>query len=150
VRLTSSAVPELPSTIERYQAEAKAQKRSLTALQLELSRYQAADLMSHADAGVVFHVGDTDANGLKAIAVAVASRAGHAAVLATRSAPALVVVSSAPDGPIQANRLLAALIARFGGHGGGKPELAQGGGLNASGEQILAAAREAIATETHR
>jgi alanyl-tRNA synthetase len=37
--------------------------------------------------------------------------------------------------------VLAALIARFGGKGGGKPDLAQGGGLNASSDEILSAAR---------
>ena len=37
-----------------------------------------------------------------------------------------------------------ALIATFGGRGGGKPELAQGGGLDASPDVILDVARQTI------
>jgi alanyl-tRNA synthetase len=45
---------------------------------------------------------------------------------------------------VQANAVVAAMIARFGGRGGGKPDLAQGGGLEGASEAILAAARDAI------
>ena len=45
---------------------------------------------------------------------------------------------------MQANQVLSALTARFGGRGGGKPELAQGGGLDASSDEILEAARTVI------
>jgi alanyl-tRNA synthetase len=40
-----------------------------------------------------------------------------------------------------AQQILAALVARFGGKGGGRPELAQGGGLAGTTADILAAAR---------
>jgi alanyl-tRNA synthetase len=40
--------------------------------------------------------------------------------------------------------VLKTLIARFGGRGGGKPELAQGGGLKGSPEEIASAARQLI------
>ena len=41
--------------------------------------------------------------------------------------------------------MLATLTARFGGRGGGKPELAQAGGLDAAAEDILAAAFDHLA-----
>jgi alanyl-tRNA synthetase len=40
--------------------------------------------------------------------------------------------------------VLSTLLARFGGRGGGKPDIAQGGGLDAPSDEILAAARSAI------
>jgi alanyl-tRNA synthetase len=40
--------------------------------------------------------------------------------------------------------LVAALIARFGGKGGGRPELAQAGGLDADAQTIAAAATELL------
>ena len=87
---------------------------------------------------------DTDANGLKALAVAVVSRPGHIAVLASTSRPALVAVARSPDLAVSSRELVATLIATFGGRGGGKAELAQAGGLDGSSDAILAAARTAI------
>jgi alanyl-tRNA synthetase len=55
-------------------------------------------------------------------------------------------VASHPDTGIDANATLKALVARFGGRGGGKPELAQGGGLMGSTEDLLAAAKELLKT----
>ena len=64
-----------------------------------------------------------------------------AAVLVSTSQPALLVIARAGDVDARANELLTALIAKFGGRGGGKPDLAQGGGLNAPAETILSEAR---------
>ena len=43
--------------------------------------------------------------------------------------------------PFAANQLIAALTARFGGRGGGKPDLAQAGGLDGTAEAIFDIAR---------
>jgi hypothetical protein len=40
--------------------------------------------------------------------------------------------------------VLKALLGQFGGRGGGKPDLAQGGGLVGDAAEVLAAARELI------
>jgi alanyl-tRNA synthetase len=93
---------------------------------------------------LVIRAVDADANGLKALASAIAASPGYAAVLVSISTPALVVVARSADVPVQANQVVAALTATFGGRGGGKPELAQGGGLTAPAEQVLAAARDMI------
>jgi len=42
---------------------------------------------------------------------------------------------------VSAQQIIATLTGRFGGRGGGKPELAQAGGIDAAPEEILAAAR---------
>jgi alanyl-tRNA synthetase len=154
VRLLSVLPEELPASIERLQAEAKEQKRVLTALNTDLSRYKAEEFAASAvdirlktdssDAPVrrlVARAVDTDANGLKALATAIAARPGHLVVLVSTAVPALVVVARSSDVGLSAQQLLASLLATFGGRGGGKPDFAQGGGLAApSADAILDAA----------
>ena len=87
---------------------------------------------------------EADANGLKSLAMAIAALPGHGAIFVSSSSPALVVAARAADVDFSANAVIAALTTRFGGRGGGKPELAQGGGLNGTPQAILDAARAAI------
>ena len=84
---------------------------------------------------------DADANGLKALATAVAAASHSVVVLVSTTRPALVVAARSPDAAVSAQRIIATLTGKFGGRGGGKPELAQAGGLDASAEEILSAAR---------
>ena len=60
--------------------------------------------------------------------------------------PALVVVSRSQDLSFDTGALLKTLIDRFGGRGGGKGAMAQGGGLTGEAQAILDAARAEIAT----
>jgi alanyl-tRNA synthetase len=149
VGITSAAPDELGQAIERYQADLKDQKRTITGLQTELARFRAAEIAGEAESigssRVAFKALDTDANGLKGLAATVATRAGHAAVLVSSTQPLLIVVARHPDVPFAANALLSTLVARFGGRGGGKAELAQGGGLNGSPGEVLETARAAVA-----
>ena len=65
-------------------------------------------------------------------------------MLLTAASPASVIVARAPDVPVDCGRVLKQLIAHFGGKGGGRPELAQGGGLHARADEIVAAARQLL------
>jgi alanyl-tRNA synthetase len=147
-RLLSVGLHELPAAIERLQADAKAQKRAIGGLQTELRGYRAAELTASAmdmPAGkLVLRAVDADAQGLKALALAIAGTPGHAAVLVSAARPALAVVARCEGLAVRSDQVLASLIARFGGRGGGRSELAQGGGLDASSEQILDAARRLL------
>ena len=146
-RLLSVTTAELPPTIERMQAEAKEQKRSIAALQTELARFRAEELAASADAKqlsdgsqarVVARTLDADANTLKSRALAIASRPGFVVVLVSSATPSLVVVARSTDvGGVNAQQVLARLVGEFGGRGGGKAELAQGGGLNGAADAIL-------------
>lgn len=151
VRLLSVLPEELPASIERLQAETKEQKRSLVTLQIELARFRAEELAASAEVTsegrLVLRALDADANGLKALASAIVANPGYLVVLVSMSRPALVVVARSADVSVSAQQVLAALVARFGGRGGGKPELAQCGGLDALAEAILAAARAIVAAE---
>jgi alanyl-tRNA synthetase len=145
VRLLSVLPGDLPGAIERLQADAREGQRALTALQQDLSRYRAEELAASPEqtpAGrLVLRSVDADAIGLKSLASAIVSRPGFVVVLVAAARPTLVVVARSQDGSVAANQLVAALTAKFGGRGGGKPDLAQAGGLDASADEILAAAR---------
>ena len=149
VRLLSVLPDEVPAAIERLQTDARERQRTLAALRQDLVRYRADELAGSAEragAGhLVLRAVDADANGLKALASAIVARPGHVVVLAGVTRPALVVAARSPDGSVAANQVVAALTAKFGGRGGGKPDLAQAGGLDAGADEILAAARALIA-----
>ncbi len=148
VRLVSVLPGELPGAIERMQAEAKEQQRAIAALHGELARFRADALATDAETvggyRLVVQTMDADAGGLKSLAMAVIARPGYAVVLASPSRPALVVVARSSDVALAAQEVLATLTAQFGGRGGGKPELAQGGGLDAEPAALLDAARRVV------
>jgi alanyl-tRNA synthetase len=148
VRLLSVLPEELPASIERLQAEIKDQKRAATALQGELAQYRAAELAATAESGangrLVARVVDADANGLKTLATTVCAADGFAVVLVSAATPSVVVVARSSDVAVSAQQVLSALVAQFGGRGGGRPELAQGGGLAAAPGEIVARAKELL------
>ena len=145
VRLLSVLPDEVPNAIERLQAETRSRQRSLTGLEQELARYRAEALAAGAEessAGrLVLATVDADANGLKSLASAIVTRPGYVVVLASSSQPALVVVARSKDLTMAAQQVIAGLTASFGGRGGGRPDLAQAGGLGASAESVLQRAR---------
>jgi len=151
IRLLSVLPAELPAAIERLQNEGKDQRRRVKDLQTELAGHQAAALASVAETignarAVIASLEGWDAPGLKTIASAIAERPGHVAILVSSPPPASIVVARAADQPIDAGALLKQIVARFGGKGGGRPELAQGGGLDGSGADLVSAARALLST----
>jgi alanyl-tRNA synthetase len=149
VRLLSVLPEEIPSSIERMQGEAKDQKRASAALQAELSRFRAEELAATAESSIagrlVLRALDADANGLKALASAITAKPGFVVALFSTSRPALAVIARSADVNLAANQVLGVLTSTFGGRGGGKPEMAQGGGLDAPADAILPAARALLA-----
>jgi alanyl-tRNA synthetase len=149
VRLLSVLPVELPGAIERLQADVRDQRRAMDGVRHDLARYRADELAAGAEqAGacrLVAHAVDADANGLKALATAIAAKPGFLVVLVSATTPALAVIARSADVGVSAQKLLASLIEQFGGRGGGRPELAQGGGLTASVDVILAAVRSFVA-----
>jgi alanyl-tRNA synthetase len=137
---------EITSAIERLQSEVKDLKRSSKDLYSRLATHEAGALAQEAEpiAGFRFALGALDgwdANGLKQIALAIVSRAGHAALLLSSPAPSSIVVARSSDVSFDSGALLKRMIERFGGRGGGRADLAQGGGLEGSPEEMLAHAR---------
>ena len=150
-RLLSTSSDELPQAIERLQEDGKELRRRVKDLESRLAGYEADAVAAravdvHGVRLVAEAVPDADMNAIKTIAQGVAARPGHVAVLLTATSPASVIIARAPDVQVDAARILKQLITHFGGKGGGRPELAQGGGLMARADEIVASARQLVTT----
>jgi alanyl-tRNA synthetase len=149
VRLLSVLPEELLAAIEKLQAAGKAQQKVHEGLHERLVVHEAAALAAKGQrVGLVTLVAEAlsgwDANGLKRLASAIASNPGMLAVLVTADTPSLIVVSRSQDVSIDTGEVLKKVIERFGGKGGGKGAMAQGGGLTGVPQDILNLAREFV------
>ncbi|MGE3489739.1 MAG: DHHA1 domain-containing protein [Vicinamibacterales bacterium] len=144
-KFLSVAPEEMAAAVERMQADSKARQRTLRGFQEKLATHEAHALLEKATrAGEHLVLIETldgwDAQGLKAIAVAAAAAQPNAVVaLFSAATPALVVIARGSAATADAGALLKGLVAEFGGKGGGKPDLAQGGGLAGSAVQLKSA-----------
>ena len=135
---------EMAASIERMQEDAKAVQRTVRSFQEKLAAHEAQALVARAQrAGDRLLIAEAlegwDAQGIKAIAVAITAADPQAvAVLFTTSSPAQVVIARGASSTIDAGSVLKQLAAKFGGKGGGKPDLAQGGGLGAPADELIA------------
>jgi len=142
VRALSVLPDAVPSAVEKLQSDLRERQRALASLQNDLVRYRAAELAASsrpAAAGdVVAAIVDAGANELKSLASEIVSRPGRIALLVSAKPPALVVVARSEGVAADANAVVTSLTVKFGGRGGGKPALAQAGGLDADPSAILA------------
>ncbi len=146
VRTLSVLPAELPAAVERVQSDARDLRKAMKGLQEQLAAHEGARLAAAAPevAGVrlvVATLDGWDAAGLKAIASAATATVRACVVLVSSDA---LVVSRSAGVAVDANGVLRQLTGRFGGKGGGRPELAQGGGLKGSPEEIASAARQVL------
>ena len=133
---------EMAASIERMQDESKALQRTIRGFQEKLAAHEAAALLARGSTTIVEALEGWDAQGLKGIAAAAtAAQANAVVVLFTTTTPALVVVARGASAKVDAGAVLKQLTAKFGGKGGGKADLAQGGGLIGSAAQLTESAR---------
>ncbi len=146
-----SVLPEeLPGAIERMQAENKDLRKQMRATQEQLAKYEAIAIADRAiQVGerfvVVESVEQSDGAVLKALATSIAARPGYDVALLSPAAPFLVVIARSPGGAIDAGAVLRRLVDRFGGKGGGRGDLAQGGGLTGDRAEIIEEAKRLLA-----
>ena len=152
IRSISVAPADLPAAVARLQAEAKDQRKATRDLQERLAVFEAgslaaaADLLPDGTRQVVRAVEAADPGVLKAMALAICAQPGFRVALFSSSTPRLVLVARSKDVKTDAAAVLRALFAEFGGKGGGRPDLAQGGGLEGPVATLLTRAQEALAT----
>jgi alanyl-tRNA synthetase len=133
---------EMAASLERMQDDAKAVQRTLRGFQEKLAAHEAQALLAKGSSTIVEALEGWDAQGLKGIAAAATAAQPDAVVaLFTTSSPALVVIARGTQSSVDAGAILKQLAAKFGGKGGGKPDLAQGGGLSGSSAQLIEAVR---------
>jgi alanyl-tRNA synthetase len=149
-RHLSVQAPELASAVEKLQNDAKALQKTIRAQQEQLAQHEARALITRAtpvgERRVLVESPDGfDAVGLKTLAsAATTANPSLAVALFTRTQPAQAVIAAGTASGVDAAAMLKALLAQFGGKGGGKKELAQGGGLAAPLAELLARAHEAL------
>jgi len=146
IRHVSVAPEELPAAVERLQADAKEQHKVIKGLQERLAGFDAAALAATAEEvsgrhQVVQAIEGQDQKGLKAMALAICANPGFAVALFTTVSPVMAVVARSREVVLDSGSVLKTLMAEFGGRGGGRPDLAQGGGLTGEIAAILARAR---------
>jgi alanyl-tRNA synthetase len=149
VRALSVLPADLPAAIERLQADGREQRARLKDARSRLAAFEAESLaVTAVQVGgtrlVAAALPDWDAAALKTIAAAIVARPGHVAVLVGELPAAPIVVARATDVAVDAAGILKQLIARHGGKGGGRPELAQGGGLTSPAEDVVQSARDLL------
>jgi alanyl-tRNA synthetase len=148
VRALSVLPAELPAAIERLQADARDQRKQIKDFQARLAIQEADALADAADAAagearlVAASLAGWDAAGLKSIAARIVERPGFVVFLVSEPAPAAIVVARSAGLPHDAGALLRQLVERHGGKGGGRPELAQGGGVTSQASDVLQSARD--------
>jgi alanyl-tRNA synthetase len=147
VRALSVLPQELPAAIEKMQGDAKGLRKTIAGLQAALAVHEADRLMaasSHPADGprVITEIyEDWDAAGLKTIAASLIARDPVAVALVAGGPAATIVVACAPSLGLDAGAVVRRLTDRFGGRGGGRPDMAQAGGLAGHAGEIAAAAR---------
>jgi alanyl-tRNA synthetase len=138
---------EMAASIERMQEEAKTVQRHVRGFQEKLAAHEARGMAARATrVGDVLLITEAlegwDPQGLKAIATAAAAAQPDALVaLFTSTSPAQIVIARGAIAKADANALLKELTAKHGGKGGGKPDLAQGGGLVGSAAELVESIR---------
>jgi alanyl-tRNA synthetase len=157
VRVLSVLPQELPAAVEKLQGDGKHLRKTIAGLQASLAVHEADRLLAasqsqnvaaglsglqHGDRRVIAEIDqDWDAAGLKAIASSLIARDAVAVALVAGGASASVVVACAPSLGLDAGAVVRGLTERFGGRGGGRPDMAQAGGLSGSPAEIAATAR---------
>jgi len=149
VRLMSVLPHDLPAGIEKLQAASRAQAKAQEALQERLAVFEAGELAAKGriignTTVVAEAVSGWDATGLKRLASSITSEPGRVVILVAADSPSAIVVSRSADVPLDAGEILRKLVERFGGKGGGKGAMAQGGGFTAPAADVLAFAKDLL------
>lgn len=145
MRLLSVHRDELPVSIERLQTEAKDARRRLRDAQSRIAVHEAQALADDAaDQVVVASLDGWDQAGLTLVASAIVERPGFAAALFGLPAPSPIVVARHRDAKVDCAAVLKEVVARFGGKGGGRPDLARGGGLLGDPQELAAHLRASL------
>jgi alanyl-tRNA synthetase len=107
--------------------------------QAKIAVSEAQAIAEAAQAGVAVAVMDGwDPNGLKLIASAIVARGGLVAALVSAPAPSSLLIAASPDVTVDCAAVLKQVVAKFGGKGGGRRDIAQGGGAQGDPQGIAA------------
>ena len=139
---TVSASPfETPAAVAAVSRDAQQARKRIEDLESRLLDYEAAEFPLK-DGFALAAFKDRGVETLKMLAIKIAARPATVVLLADQSDQLRVVFARSADLAVDVSAILKKTIERFGGRGGGRPNLAQAGGLNAeSAEAVLEFAR---------
>ncbi len=140
----------LPATAQRFFGEWKDQRKEIERLSAKVSELELKNLTPEEIGGVSVLIKRIDLPSVELVKIATSiSASGGIALLIAGGETARAVVACGLDG-IKAGDIIAAVCTVLGGKGGGKPNLAQGGGPDVTRiEQALATGRELITDALH-
>src|SRR5215510_3199066 len=150
--LFSTGRDDAPQLAAQMVEEHKELNRRIRALEEIVAGAEAEKLLTAAPAGVVSQVFDgRDVESLKKLAHALIERPGVVALLASRDKDtARLVFARSADARGDMSSLMREACAMLDGRGGGKPELAQGGGKRVDLlDEALAAISRKVTSEAH-
>ena len=136
---------DVPSAVDRLRDTVRDEQRRGRELIERLTALQADALAADVDAAgvLVAHLPDADAQGLRAAALRLVGVPGRVVALLGGSSPhALVVARSADRTDVDAGAIVKQVCTAHGGKGGGRPDLAQAGGVGATLDEIRARLRK--------
>ncbi len=140
-------VDDLPDEVRRLRDETDRLNAALREARSDLLRARLGEFPTTEIDGATWAVGvvfDADPNDLREPAealLAADSPADALAAVGTGSAP-FVVAAATPDADADAGGIVDAATDEFGGGGGGGPTFAQGGGLDADADEVVAWLRD--------
>src|SRR5438093_6359528 len=139
----STAPFDAASAVRALWDEHQNTRKRVEDLESELLDYEAAQFpVSNGVAVATFK--NRGIEKLKMLAVKICARPGAVALLADEGDQLRLVFARSADVGIDVAAILKKTLERFGGRGGGRPNLAQGGGLTGSAEEILNCAHEML------
>lgn len=152
--LLDTAVEDVPILLATRQERMKEQDRLMRTMQEELLGYQAQRLLAEAapvgDVRLVAQVmADLDPAGLKSLAGGLVTNPRIVALLACGAeGKGTAIFARSADVDLHAGQLLRTILPRFGGGGGGRPDFAQGGGVDGERlEELVEMARREVSEQ---
>jgi alanyl-tRNA synthetase len=150
--LFSTGRDDAPQLAAQMVEEHKELNRRIRALEEIVAGVEAEKLLTAAPAGVVSQVFDgRDVESLKKLAHALIEKPGVVALLASRDKDtARLVFARSADAPGDMSALIREACAMLDGRGGGKPDMAQGGGKRVDLlEETIATISRKVRSEAH-
>jgi alanyl-tRNA synthetase len=133
----SSPLLETPSAVTAVWQEFQQAKKRIEDLEVKLLDHEAAAFPLDEKGYAIAAFNNRGIDTLKLLAAKIAKRPGTVVLLADQSDQLRVVFARSADSAVDVSALLKKTLEKFGGRGGGRPDLAQAGGLNADNAETV-------------